>query len=173
MKMGRQPSSPTRATAYTHASLFILVNMSLASFSSFSEGFLGGMGQNALRVALPETRIIFSVYFPESRTYPFSPTPRSRPHPLLPVPPSPPPCLLGPPKSPPQAPAADGSASPARLGSPEKRGGGDEGWNILPFSQRILKAGSGARPGGGSLLESGVPIVEWERNQELQKEGPE
>lgn len=27
--------------------------------------------------------------------------------------------------------------------------------------------------GGGSLLESGVPIVEWERNQELQKEGPE
>lgn len=68
MKMGRQPSSPTRVTAYTHASLFILVNMSLASFSSFSEGFLGGMGQNALRVALPETRIIFSVYFPESRT---------------------------------------------------------------------------------------------------------
>lgn len=163
MDTGREPSAPTRRAPRppAHASPLplILARTSLA-FADSVEVFLGGTGQESTPDHYPAAHRapnpgqgLFPPRVPSIRAHPGSPTPRSRPHPLLPVPPSPPPCLPGPPKSPPQAPAADGSASPARPGSPEKRaseGGGVKGGTFFSFSQRIPKAGSGV-PGRGGV----------------------
>lgn len=88
-----------------------------------------------MRISLPKTRIIFAVYFLESSTY----------VPLLPnslesaPPPFPGPAFPAPVPSRPTQVAAAGSGCrrlsfPARLGSPEKRGGAVKGGTFFPLS---------------------------------------